>query len=259
MWRSLRKKILGALPAPLAKAIRCIGAPNKFIRMPDATYHEDGMASQHNADFLQDPLFVEAYALGKATGSWHDGDPIWRTYIACWAAYHARNLEGDFAECGVNRGGMSRAVVHYTDFNSLDKKFWLMDTYKGLDERVVQEHEDVTAEGYVGYYEECYEDVVKTFSDFPGARIVRGMIPDTLAEVTADKVSYLSIDMNCVIPEIAAAEFFWDKLVPGAVVVLDDYGWSAHRPQKEAFDEFTRKRNTQVLTLPTGQGLIIKP
>ena len=65
--------------------------------------------------------------------------------------------------------------------------------------------------------------------------------------------------MNCVIPEITAAEFFWDKLVPGALVVLDDYGWSAHKPQKKAFDEFTKKRNTQVLTLPTGQGLIVKP
>ena len=42
--------------------------------------------------------------------------------------------------------------------------------------------------------------------------------------------------MNIVLPEIAAIEFFWDRLVPGAMVLLDDYGWSTHTAQKLAFD-----------------------
>jgi hypothetical protein len=33
--------------------------------------------------------------------------------------------------------------------------------------------------------------------------------------------------MNIVVPELAAIEYFWDRLVPGAVVVLDDYAWGA--------------------------------
>ena len=64
--------------------------------------------------------------------------------------------------------------------------------------------------------------------------------------------------MNSVIPEIEAIEYFWDKLVSGACVVLDDYGWSAHHEQQTAFDKFAREKNTQVLNLPTGQGLLIK-
>jgi hypothetical protein len=54
-------------------------------------------------------------------------------------------------------------------------------------------------------------------------------------------------------------EFFWDKLVPGALIVLDDYGWIGQYLQKEAIDEFLAPRNVKALTLPTGQGLIIKP
>ena len=65
--------------------------------------------------------------------------------------------------------------------------------------------------------------------------------------------------MNCAVPEIAAAEYFWDKLVSGAVIVLDDYGWVCHIEQKLAFDEFASRKNVQVLVLPTGQGLIFKP
>jgi hypothetical protein len=65
--------------------------------------------------------------------------------------------------------------------------------------------------------------------------------------------------MNCAAPEIAAAEYFWDKLVPGAVIVLDDYGWKIHYEQKEKFDRFAARKGVRVLALPTGQGLIFKP
>ncbi len=72
-------------------------------------------------------------------------------------------------------------------------------------------------------------------------------------------MAYLSIDMNCVLPEIAAAEHFWERMPSGAVTVLDDYGWNLHEQQKAAFDAFAAKRGVSVLSLPTGQGLIFKP
>ena len=108
-------------------------------------------------------------------------------------------------------------------------------------------------------YEECFATARRNFERFPRARLIRGTVPDTLATTDIDKVCYLSIDMNIVVPEIAAIEHFWDKLVPGAVVVLDDYGWSEHRLQREAMDRFASSRNVQILPLPTGQGLILKP
>lgn len=80
----------------------------------------------------------------------------------------------------------------------------------------------------------------------------------TLDQVKNDKISFLSIDLNCAAPEIAAADFFWDKLVNGASIVLDDYGWAKHIVQKHAFDDFARRRGVPILSLPTGQGLIIK-
>ena len=107
-------------------------------------------------------------------------------------------------------------------------------------------------------YEDCYDAVCKTFEGLP-VEIVRGVIPETLPRVKTARVCYLSIDMNCAAPEIAAAEFFWDKLVPGAVIVLDDYGWERHNEQKAAFDRFAAQRGVMVLALPTGQGLIFKP
>jgi O-methyltransferase len=95
---------------------------------------------------------------------------------------------------------------------------------------------------------------VQTFRPFPGVQLVRGVVPDTLSQVTADAICYLSLDMNNAAPEIAAAEHFWDRLVSGGIIVLDDYGWSKQINQKIAFDSFAETRNVRVLSLPTGQG-----
>ena len=59
--------------------------------------------------------------------------------------------------------------------------------------------------------------------------------------------------MNCVIPEIAAIENFYPKLSIGSVILLDDYGWSAHYLQKRAMDKWADKMGVNILSLPTGQ------
>jgi hypothetical protein len=58
---------------------------------------------------------------------------------------------------------------------------------------------------------------------------------------------------------VAALDFFWDKLSPGAPVVLDDYGWTLHAAQKEAMDVLATDRGVKILELPTGQGVLFKP
>lgn len=224
-----------------------------------ATYNEDGLATTHNADFLRDPHFSAAYEAGKSTGSWTFGDLHWRAYIICWAAQRGASLPGDFVECGVNRGGYALTVINYTDFETLGKCFYLLDTYEGVVERLITP-EEKTAGVRAGEYEPCYDAVVRTFAPYNRTtRIIRGVVPDTLPQVDTQQVAFLSIDMNTRDPEIAAAEYFWDKLVSGAVVVLDDYGWRKHIEQKKAFDAFAKHRGVEVLALPTGQGLIFKP
>ncbi len=241
----------------IVHALRGAGHLRQYVSTAGCTYNQANLITFCNADALQAPLFREAYRLGRAADSWKGLEIKWRVYVVCWAAAHGAHLEGDFVECGVNRGGFSRAVMHYIDFNNLPgKKFYLLDTYCGFPE----EHRALAASCDRENYAECFEAVRATFAPFPGAVLVRGKVPDTLAEVKADKVCYLSIDMNCAKPEIAAAEFFWDRLVSGAAVVLDDYGageW--YLRQKEAFDRFARQRGVEVLSLPTGQGLILKP
>lgn len=254
-WAQFVEQLTFQETGELAQALAASGRVPDFLDTRHATYAKDGLITFHHSDFLRDPLFQEAYRLGKATGSWHGADVEWRAYVACWAAGQGAKLAGDFIECGVERGGMARAVMHYVGFDRLPKKFYLLDTFCGFP----PEHRDLAASCHRDSYDECFEDARRTFDGIPNAVLIRGMVPETLSQVPAEKVAYLSIDMNCAEPEIAAAEFFWDKLVPGAIMLLDDYGYSDHYlRQKESFDRFARDRGVQVLLLPTGQGMIIK-
>jgi len=247
------------LPPRLFNALRVLKYPELTSRLENVTYNQDGLVSVHNVDFMQDERFARAYKKGEETGSWGSAKIHWRAFVACWAADRGKALEGDFVECGVNRGGLSRSVMEYIEFAGMrDRKFYLLDTFEGLAEQYISEEEKKLGR-QAGGYEECYESVKMTFRSFENAVIIRGTVPDTLSEVKSEKIAYLSIDMNCAEPEIAAANYFWDKLVSGAAVVLDDYGWVDHIVQKRAFDHFAAERGVPILPLPTGQGLILKP
>ena len=228
-------------------------------------YHQDGLRSIHNHEFMEDPSFKKAYARGMlAAGS--DYRIHWRVHIALWAADCASRLEGDFAECGVNRGFMSSAIMEYLNWDSLGKSFYLLDTFKGLDARYVSEGDKAAGafeknwvELKSGFYVRGVDEVRANFSQWKNHVLIEGTVPETLADVTSEKIAFVHLDMNCSPPEIAAMEFFWERLVPGAMVLLDDYAYAGYRPQKIAMDAFAASRSTNVLSLPTGQGLFIKP
>jgi O-methyltransferase len=228
---------------------------NAVAAVRRSTYAEDGLVTARITQFLFSGNFDLAYRMGKSTGSWGTMDLRWRVFVACWAAQHAKSLPGDFVECGVSRGGMARAVMEYVAFSGLNKTFYLLDSYRGIPEIMKHSSAPVPFE-----YSECFEAVKQTFAGFRNVRVIRGTVPDTLPSVDSNRIAYLSIDMNCVDPEIAAAEFFWDKMTAGGVIVLDDYCYSEHyQLQNTAFQAFAQRRNVEVLALPTGQGLIFKP
>lgn len=101
-----------------------------------ATYAEDGLVTIHNADLMGEPRFRKAYQRGVSAEA-VDYYIHWRVHIILWAASYALHLPGDFIECGVYRGFRSSAIMDYLDWNNLDRRFFLLDTFRGLDERLV--------------------------------------------------------------------------------------------------------------------------
>jgi len=228
-------------------------------------YEQDGLRSIHNHEFMDDPDFQKAYERGvRAAGNdyrWH-----WRVHVGLWAAANAARLEGDFVECGVNRGFLSSAIMEYLDWDSLGKQLYLLDTFRGIDERFVSPAdrasgalEKNTKSLASGFYVQGIQEVRVNFSQWKNVSLIEGSIPETLPQVRAKKIAYLHLDMNCSEPEVAAIQFFWDRLVPGAFVLLDDYAYHGYLSQKLGMDQFAQEKRIKILSLPTGQGLLVKP
>ena len=227
-------------------------------------YDCDGLVSIHNHDFMLSPKFIKAYERGEAAAG-SDHRWFWRVHIGLWAAESAARVQGDFVECGVNRGFLSSAIMTYLDWDRTGRMFYLLDTFSGLDERYVSDEEKSAGvpdrnqrELESGFYTTDLGAVRRNFAEWRNCRIVVGSIPDTLAQIESEKVAFLHIDLNCTIPEVAAIDYLWARLERGALVLLDDYAYFGYQPQKDGMDAWAARRNVPIASLPTGQGLIVK-
>lgn len=174
------KKILYKIPGmrSLRKAmIELLGWDNyihksKIIR---------GMFTKHNSDFKNEPLFKESLRRGiqQYERFWRNGKSYankldWERQTTAWAASHAKHLKGDFVECGVATGMTTMTLVNYLDFNSLDRKFYLFDTYNGLDKRFSTEKE---YDKFKDQYPDSYQFVKDSFKDYKNVILVGGGNP----------------------------------------------------------------------------------
>ncbi len=187
----------------------------------------------------------------------------WRAHVAASIASQVKELGSTFVECGVNIGILSGSILKLlekTGYGKLDK-FLLFDTFTNIPEEQFDEKIEPLGRWHNtnNYTEDIYEYVKGQFAKYDFVDVIQGKVPDVLEKYKDVKdVAYLSLDMNVVFPEKAAIEFFWDKMVTGGVVLLDDYGYINHDPQQDYFDEFCRKRNCVPIQIPTGQAIIIK-
>jgi antirestriction protein len=244
------RQFFQTLPHPIANFLF-------FVRRFKSIFFQDGMMVLANSDFRNEKRFEEAYKAAKKTGSFGNWEVSWRVHTLCWAATEALKCEGDFVECGTDHGGTAMAVIKYCDLENESRKFYLLDTFQGLDQELLSESESKSVGKFMNYAN-VYERVKSNFEKYSFVEIVKGSVPSTLDAIQSKKIAYLHLDMNSATPERAALEALWDRLSDGAVIVLDDYGWPLHIEQKESYDDFFSQVNRQILRLPTNQGLVIK-
>lgn len=224
-------------------------------------YWQDGLICKHNSSFMKNPSFQSAYQRGiKAAENW-TWDWHWRVHIGLWASSHSIQLSGDFVECGTDIGFMTSSILHHLDWNSKNKKFFLFDTWSGLDpDLVLPEEIKLDRLKYTEKYRfTSFDKVKENFKEWQNIFLVRGRVPDSLHAAPITQVAYLHLDMNCAIPECEALKFFWPRLIPGGIVLLDDYAYERYEPQHDYLQKTAKELGTSIASLPTGQGLIIRP
>jgi len=234
-----------------------LGSLGEFARIARlAGTAEDSCITMAEAAWLEDPAYAKAYEEARSLSGW-GRDIHWRAQTLAKLAAGARHLEGDFVECGVDTGGTARMVMAYLGDEAFDgRTFYLFDTFRGLVPEQLLPDEPAPIEGR---YPDVADVVRANFADKSYVQIVQGIVPDTLSAYTGSRVAYLHIDMNAVVPEVAALRHFWPLLAPGAPVVFDDYGFPRHREQRRALDEVAAELGVEIVMLPTCQGIVVKP
>lgn len=168
-------------------------------------------------------------------------------------------LEGDVAECGVRNG---RSALFMLEALEVERRFFLFDSFEGLSDPLpADEIESVhdTEDGRRRFGDTDLDAVKARFAPF-GAQValMQGWIPERFPEVVDRKFCLVHLDVDLYEPTRAGLEFFYERLVPGGMLVCDDYG-SAHYPgARLALDEFFAERPETPVELPQGQAFIVK-
>lgn len=193
-----------------------------------------------NLSFLRDPRLIGAWE--RHAEEHHEQGILWRTAVLLWAVRQGLRLDGALVECGVYRGTTARILV---DAAEIERPFFLYDTFE-------------TAERHLPALGPDLEPFVRErFADKPNVVITKGRVPESLANAP-DKIAFMHIDMNSAKAEIGALDVLFDRMVPGALLVLDDFGWRLYREQFLVETDWFAARGYSVLELPTGQGLVIR-
>jgi O-methyltransferase len=169
---------------------------------------------------------------------------------------HVRGLRGASAECGVRFGKSSFFILN--GLRDRDRPHHLCDSFEGLSEPAEVDAETwARREGWRAGDLAVDERVTRRqLRDFPQCRFHRGWIPDCFADIEDREFALVHVDVDLYAPTLAAFEYFHPRLVPGGVMICDDYGFVSCPGARKAVDEYFDGQRDAVIELPTGQALI---
>jgi hypothetical protein len=225
------------------------------------SYATTRFATQHNVGFLDNPDFQRSYdrAVAAAGDDWWNVGLHFRLHQAIWCAQHCMTIPGDFVELGTGRGMTMAGVLEaLPNWATSGKTLYLCDTFEpfGIESSSGQQSAEV---GINPIYAHSIDAVRATFADRTHVTFVQGLLPDSLTDMQASSIAFLHIDLNSAAPEVASLHALWPRLSTGALVLLDDYAYVGSEDQYAAMNEFARTHGVMILTMPSGQGLLIKP
>jgi hypothetical protein len=150
--------------------------------------------------------------------------------VANFVSYAADNLEGNLAECGVYEAGGTIIMAQVLQQKKSAKHIFAFDTFEGMPEPTEY---DKMHNGDIFYARGRLHDTslklvqakAKHFRVEHIITFVKGFFQDTIPRtITADdRFSLIVIDPDQYAGTKFCLEFFYPKVVPGGVIIIDDY------------------------------------
>ena len=172
------------------------------------------------------------------------------------------HLNGAILEVGVGSGQGLRMLIRHQEFHLDKREIYAFDSFEGFPKGSKYDLPNFNAQSKPKY-KEFSVSFVKEYllatgaskDKVAGVRFIQGYIPDSLQKFDGSPIALLNLDLDLYQPTLDSLNYFFKYLLPGGVVLLDDYdGDSAEKKWpgvKKAVDEFCRINN---LILMRGYG-----
>lgn len=190
------------------------------------------------------------------------------------------DLPGDIVELGVYRGTTLMSWANFMEIRNMgdrQKQIFGFDNFSGfVDVHELDEASDTDIEKQQGgfdssVFEEILEDAISIFDKDrfipykPRVKLIKGNIEETVPQFLNDtpgiRISLLHFDCDMYKPTMVGLDNFWDLVVPGGVVIFDEYGIRPWAGESNAVDEFFKGKNLNIRRFdwtPNPGGYIIK-
>lgn len=171
------------------------------------------------------------------------------------------DLPGDIVELGVYRGTTLVQWANFLEARNIGdrtKRVIGFDNFRGFTKLHAKDGPKDTRAGKTdgGFdsreLEAQLEELIAIFDadrfvpEKPRIALVKGNIersvPDFAAKHPGLRISLLHFDCDLYAPTKTGLEHLWDKVVPGGVVVFDEYGIEPWAGESQAVDEFFKER-----------------
>jgi O-methyltransferase len=182
------------------------------------------------------------------------------------AIYHmlsavcAYGVPGDVVEIGCNEGETSIFLQTILNYRKSDKKLHVYDSFQGMCASTAEDKPN----GFF-YMTDLVEGGLKTDPAVVVARfrervlkqptIHPGWVADTIPTELPEQIAFALIDVDFYQPILHSLIHVYQRLPPGAVVIVDDYGWEGTPGAKLALDEFLAGKPEKVQLMSAADGL----
>jgi predicted O-methyltransferase YrrM len=162
------------------------------------------------------------------------------------------NIQGDFVECGVWKGGSSMVMAKALMQHGQRRKLYLYDTYEGMAEPTSTDRDldgnpaaelldqsDKSVSHSVWCYsalDEVKSNLQSTGYDSDSIFFVKGKVEDTIPATIPGPIALLRLDTDWFDSTYHELVHLYPLLVKGGILIIDDYGhWQGAR---KAVDQY---------------------
>jgi O-methyltransferase len=219
--------------------------PEYEVVQPGATYSPWNIDKGFNQVYsqVQDATLVDKYRCFE----------LWRL-----VAQSAKLETGALIEVGVWRGGTAALIATHAKHLELRDKIYACDTFSGIVKASAEDPDYVGGE-HADTSRHSVEALLYDTLKLNNIEILTGVFPEeTGALIENVKFRFCHVDVDIYQSAQDVTEWIWERLVPGGIVVYDDYGWDTTPGVARCVDAQLALKDRIVLHNLNGHAIVIK-